>query len=147
MADEKFTKGETEEKKEGKVSGFFKKLGKKLDDATYDMRMQSEFDKNHKKYTVYAGTSVLSSSPEIAVEEHLDENYLLTLDDDEEIAAGNLIEDSETGDVMHIASVEQTTFVVEFEDRKNERPALKIYLGEMAKKVEVIKVGNDFYLK
>lgn len=136
-----------EEQKEGKVSGFFKKLGKKFDDATYDMRLQSDFDKNHKKYTVYAGTSVLSSSPEIAVEEHLDENYLLTLDDDEVISAGNLIEDSETGDVMHIAAVEEATLTVEFDGKTSEKPALKIFLGEMAQKVEVIKVGNDFYLK
>lgn len=138
-----------EEKKqeEGKVSGFFKKLGKKFDDATYDMRLQSEFDKSHKKYTVYAGTSVLSVTPEIAVEEHLDENYLLTLDDDEQIAAGSLIEDSESGDVMHIASVEKATLTVEFEGKSNEKPALKIFLGEMAQKVEVIKVGNDYYLK
>ncbi|MDE7087401.1 MAG: hypothetical protein K2O67_04330 [Clostridia bacterium] len=140
MADE-------EEKKEGKVSGFFKKLGKKLDDATLDMRLQSDFDKNHKKYAVYSGTSVLSSSPEISVVEHLDENYVVTLDDDEQIAAGNLIEDTEKGDVMHIASVEQTTLTVEFEGKSYEKPALKIFLGEMAQKVDVIKVGNDFYLK
>ena len=138
-----------EEKKqeEGKVSGFFKKLGKKFDDATYDMRLQSEFDKNHKKYTVYAGNNILSSSPEIAVEEHLDENYIITLDDDEVIAAGNLIEDSESGDVMHIAAVEKATLTVEFEGKSNEKPALKIFLGEMAQKVDGIKVGNDFYLK
>ena len=138
-----------EEKKqeEGKISGFFKKIGKKFDDATYDMRLQSEFDKNHKKYVVYAGTGILSVSPEISVEEHLDEGYLLTLDDDEQIAAGNLIEDTESGDVMHIASVEEATLTVEFEGKTNEKPARKIFLGEMAQKVEVIKVGNDFYLK
>ena len=140
MADE-------EKKEEGKVSGFFKKLGKKFDDATLDMRLQSDFDKNHKKYTVYAGTNILAASPEISVEEHLEENYLITLDDDEQIAAGNLIEDGETGDVMHIASVEQTTLTVEFEGNSYEKPALKIFLGEMAQKVEVIKVGNDYYLK
>lgn len=136
-----------EEKKDGKISGFFKKVGKKFDDATYDMRLQSDFDKTHKKYTVFAGTSLLTPSPEISVEEHLDENYLLTLDDDEQIAAGNLIEDSETGDVMHIAAVESATLTVEFEGKSNEKPALKIFLGEMAQKVDVIKVGNDFYLK
>ena len=136
-----------EEKKDGKISGFFKKVGKKFDDATYDMRLQSDFDKSHKKYTVFAGTSLLTPSPEISVEEHLDENYLLTLDDDEQIAAGNLIEDSQTGDVMHIAAVESATLTVEFEGKSNEKPALKIFLGEMAQKVDVIKVGNDFYLK
>ncbi len=142
MADE-----EKDEKEEGKISGFFKKLGKKFDDATYDMRLQSDFDKNHKKYAVYSGTGILAASPEISVEEHLDENYLVTLDDDEQIAAGNLIEDTETGDVMHIAAVEKTTLKIEFEGKENEKPALKIFLGEMAQKVEVIKVGNDFYLK
>ncbi len=136
-----------EEKKEGKVSGFFKKLGKKFDDATYDMRLQSEFDKAHKKYTVYAGTSALQSTPEISVEEHLDENYLITLDDDDVIAAGNLIEDGESGEVRHIVSVEKTTLSVEFEGKDNQKPALKITLGELAQKVEVIKVGNAFYLK
>lgn len=147
MADEKEQGEQPEEKKEGKISGFFKKVGKKFDDATYDMRLQSEFDKTHKKYAVYSGTSLLSASPEIAVEEHLDENYLLTIDDDEQIAAGNLIEDTETGDVMHIASVEKATLTVEFEGKSNEKPALKIFLGEMAQKVDVIKVGNDFYIK
>lgn len=149
MADEENKQEENgqEEKKEGKVSGFFKKLGKKFDDATYNMRLQSDFDKNHKKYTVYEGTGVLSRTPEIAVEEHLDENYLLTLDDDEQISAGNLIEDSANGDVIHIAAVEKTTLTVEFEGKSNDLPALKIFLGEMAQKVEVIKVGNDFYLK
>lgn len=149
MADEENKQEENgqEEKKEGKVSGFFKKLGKKFDDATYNMRLQSDFDKNHKKYTVYEGMGVLSRTPEIAVEEHLDENYLLTLDDDEQISAGNLIEDSANGDVIHIAAVEKTTLTVEFEGKSNDLPALKIFLGEMAQKVEVIKVGNDFYLK
>lgn len=148
MADEEKKEGEQpEEKKEGKISGFFKKVGKKLDDATFEMRLQSDFDKNHKKYTVYSGTSVLAASPEIAVEEHLDENYILTLDDDEQIAAGNLIEDSESGDVMHIASVEKSTLTVEFEGKTYSKPALKIFLGEIAQKVDVIKVGNDFYLK
>lgn len=148
MADEEKKDGvEAEEKKDGKISGFFKKLSKKLDDATLNMRMQSDFDKAHKKYVVYGGTSALSATPEIAVEEHLEENYLLTLDDDEQIAAGNLIQDSKTGDVMHIVSVEDGELTVVFEGESYTRPARKIFLGETAQKVEVIKVGNDFYLK
>ena len=145
MADEE--KNREEEKKEGKISGFFKKMGKKLDDATYDIRLQTEFDRTHKKYTVYSGTSLLSAAPEISVEEHLDENYLLTLSDDEQIAAGNLIEDADSGDVLHITAVEKAELTVEFEGKSNVKPALKIFLGEMAQKVDVIKVGNDFYLK
>ncbi len=149
MADEEKNQEteQTEEKKEGKISGFFKKMGKKLDEATYDMRLQSEFDKNHPKYTVYAGTSLIQSTPEIAVEEHLDENYLVTLDDDEVIVAGNLIECAANGEVRHIAAVEKTTLTVEFDGKSNEKAALKITLGELAQKVEVIKVGNEFYLK
>lgn len=138
---------QSEEKKDNKFTGFFKKMGKKLDDATYDMRLQSDFDKNHKKYAVYSGTSVLSNSPEIAVEENLEEGYVITLDDDEKIATGNLIENVETGEVRHIEAVEETTLTVEFDGKSNEKPALKITLGALAKKVDVIKVGNDFYLK
>ena len=148
MADEKQNETqETEEKKDNKFTGFFKKMGKKFDDATYDMRLQSDFDKNHKKYTVYSGTSVLSSSPEIAAEEHLDEGYIVTLDDNEQIATGNLIENAETGEVRHIEAVEETTLTVEFDGKSTERPALRITLGALAQKVDVIKVGNDFYLK
>lgn len=146
MSDEE-KKEENEEKKESKISGFFHKMSQKLDSATYDMRLQGNFDTTHEKYTVYAGTSVLQSTPEIAVEERLDEGYLVTLDDDEQIAAGNLIECNRTGEVRHIASVEKTVLTVQFDGKNNERPALKIVLGGLAQKVDVIKVGNDFYLK
>ncbi len=135
-----------QEKKEGKISGFFKKMSKKFDDATYNMRLQSDFDSNHKKYTVYCGTGVLSATPEIAVEEHLDEGYLLTLDDNEEIAAGNLIRAHGEEEVYHIASTEKSTLTVEFEGKENEMPAIKVFLGEKAVEVKVIKVEDKFYL-
>ena len=134
-----------ETKKEGKISGFFKKVSKKLDDATYTMRLQSHFDSTHAKYTVYCGTGVFDASPEISVEEHLDEDYLLTPDDDEQIAAGNLIK-APNGDVIHIAATEKATLTVEFEGKKNEMPAIKIFLGEMAQEVKVIKVNDKFFL-
>jgi hypothetical protein len=140
------TEEKAEEKKEGKISGFFKKMGKKLDDATYDIRLMSDFSSTHKKYNIYSGTSALSAVPEIPAEEHLDEGYIITLADYEQIAAGNLIE-NENGDVMHIASTEPTTLTVVFEDKTNEKPAIKIVLGDKAVKVDVIKVGDDFYLK
>jgi hypothetical protein len=144
---ENSTTEQTEDKKEGKISGFFKKVSKKFDDATYDLRLQSEFDKNHKKYTVYEGTSILSGSPEISVEEHLDENYLLTINDYDQIAEGNLIKNEATEEVRHIEKVEDTTMTVEFEGKTNTKQAKKIFLGDKATKVEVIKVGDDFYLK
>lgn len=133
------------EKKEGKISGFFKKIGKKLDDATYTMRLQSNFDSTHAKYTVYSGTGVFDASPEIAVEEHLDEGYLLTLDDDEQIKEGNLIKTPD-GEVLHIAATEKATLTVEFEDKSNEMPAIKVVLGDKAEEVKVIKVDDKFYL-
>lgn len=150
MADEEkkeLNENGAEEKKEGKVSGFFKKIGNKFNDATYDMRLQSEFDKSHPKYVIYSGTSILSASPEISAEEHLDEFSIITLDDDEQIVAGNLIECVANGEVRHIAAVEKTTLTVEFEGKSNEKEALKIILGELAQKVDVIKVGENYYLK
>lgn len=135
-----------EEEKKEKV-GFFKKLGNKFNDATYDMRLQSDFDKSHAKYTVFSSAAALSVTPEISVEEHLDEKYLITIDDDEQIAAGNLIRNDETDEVFHIAVVESTTLTVEFEGKVNEKEALKIVLGDPAQKVAVIRVGNEYYLK
>lgn len=133
------------EKKESKIGGFFKKIGRKFDDATYSMRLQSDFDKSHPKYTVYSGTGILSGTPEIAVEEHLDEGYLLTLDDDKEITAGNLIK-TPNGDVMHIAATEAATLSVEFDGKVNEMEATRIILGDYAQEVNVIKVDDKFYL-
>lgn len=133
------------EKKEGKISGFFKKLGKKIDDATYSSRMHSAFNDSHPKYTVYGGTGILESNPEIAVEEHLDEGYLVTIEDYEKIAAGNLIK-TPKGDILHIAATEQTSINFDFEEKSNEIAAIKIILGNAAQEVNVIKVGDKFYL-
>ena len=134
-----------EEQKEGKISGFFKKVGKKIDEATYPARLQSDFDSSHPKYTVYSGTGVFDATPEIAVEEHLVMGYLLTLDDDKQIREGNLIK-TPKGEVYHIDSVKKTTMQVKFEEKDNEVDALKIVLGKQAKEVNVIKVGDKFYL-
>ena len=134
-----------EEEKESKISGFLKKVGKKLDEATYPARLQSNFDTTHPKYTIYGGTGVFEANPEIAVEEHLVMGYLLTLDDDEQIKEGNLIKNAK-GEVYHIDSVKKTTMQVEFDDKKNEVDALKIVLGKQAKEVEVIKVDDKYYL-
>jgi len=135
------------EKKGGKVSGFFKNLGKKLDDATYDMRLTNNFRDNHAKYTVYCGTSAFMATPEVSVEEHLDEGYIVALDEGQEIKPDYLIAKNNCGDVLHIAAVEEAELEITFEEKENKKKALKITLGVKAQKVEVIKVGNDFYLK
>lgn len=132
-------------KKEGKISGFFKKIGKKFDDATYSMRLRSDFDGSHPKYTVYGGTGILDITPEITAEEHLEEGYIITLSDDKKIAAGNLIK-TPAGDVLHIAATEQVTLNVSFEEKDNELPAVKITLGEKAEEVNVIRVDDKFYI-
>lgn len=141
-------KAEEPAKKEGKFTGFFKKMSQKLDDATYDSRLVYDFEKNHASYQVYTGTGVFSASPEIAVEEHLDgdEKYVIAIDVNDAIKAGCLIKKSEGGaKVYHIAAVELTTLNVEFEGKTNEKSAQKIVLGDEAEKVNVIKVGDDFY--
>lgn len=137
------------ENTESKVSGFFKKVKKSLNDATYDVRLQADFDKKHKKYTVYTGASILSVNPEISVEEHFeadDDKHVIMLGEIDEIKAGCLIKNNENGVVCHIVAVERTTLEVEFEGKVNVKEATKITIGDKAEKVEVIKVDNDFYL-
>lgn len=140
--------GENTEK-EGKVAGFFKKVKKNLNDAAYDVRLAGDFEKKHKKYTVYTGASILAVNPEIAVEEHYespDDKYLVMLGEDDDIKAGCLIKNHETGVVRHIVATEHTTLTVEFEGKTNVKDATKIILGDKAERVNVIKVDNDFYL-
>lgn len=138
-----------EEKKGGKVSGFFKSIGNKFNDATYDMRAESDFSKNHAKYTVYTGASMLSHTAELPAEEHFggEENYIVILGEYDEIAAGHIAVAESSGEPKYIAAVEKTTLTFEFEGKQNEKPAMKLTLGAPAEKVEVIRVGEDFYLK
>lgn len=151
MADEtNETKTEetTETKKEGKISGFFKKVGKKLDDAAYDSRLASDFEKKHVSYKVYTGTGLFTSNPEISAEEHFegDEKYIIMYGEDDDITTGCLIKKDNDSAVYHIAAIEPATLNIEFEGKQNEKPATKIVFGEKAQKVNVIKVEDDFYL-
>lgn len=138
---------EAEPKKEGKISGFFKKMGQKLDDAAYDSRLSSDFAKKNSTYHVYTGTGMFSACPEIHAEEHLDgdEKYVIMLGTDENIKAGCLIKKDNDKAVRHITAVSETTLNIEFEGKQNEKPATKIVLGGEAEKVSVIKVGDEFY--
>lgn len=138
-----------EEKKGGKVSGFFKSIGNKFNDATYDMRAESDFSKNHATYVVYTGATILSHTVELAAEEHFggEENYVVILGEYDEIAPGQIIVAVEGDSPKYIAAVEKTTLTFEFEGKQNEKPAMKLTLGAPAEKVEVIRVGEDFYLK
>ena len=137
----------TEQKKEGKISGFFKKMGQKLDDAAYDSRLASDFSKRNALYRVFTGTGVFSPSPEISAEEHLDgeEKYVVMYGTDENVKAGCLIRKNNDKKVYHIAEVSPATLTIEFEGKTNEKPAQKIVFGEEAEKVAVIKVGDEFY--
>lgn len=138
-----------EGKKGGKLSGFFKKMGQKLDDATYDARLASDFEKRSEGYRVYTGTGVFSPNPEIFVEEHLDgdEKYVVMYGTDDNVKAGCLIKKDEGKEVYHIKEVAPATLTIEFEGKTNEKPATKIVLGDVAEKVDVIKVEDEFYLK
>lgn len=151
MDEEKKTEEKTTESepkpKEGKIKGFFRKMGQKLDDATYDYRLKADFDKNHPSYGVYGGTAIIDLTPDITAEEHLDEDYIITLDDHDAIKKGNLIQRFATGEVFHIALVEKVKLSVQFDGKNNELDALKISLGDHAEKVDVIKVGDNYYLK
>ncbi len=134
-------------KKEGRFSGFIKKMSQKLDDATYDSRLYSDFNKNNVKYQVFTGTGIFSANPEIAVVEHLDgeRKYVTMLGEEDTIKAGCLIRRNNDIAVCHITEVEPTTLTIEFEGKTNKKSALNIYIGEQAEKVNVIKVGDEFY--
>ena len=134
-------------KKESKFSGFIKKVSKKIDDAAYDSRLVNVFQKSHTKYQVFTGTGILSPNPEIYVEEHLDgeEKFVIMLGEDDNIKPGCLIRRVNDKPVYKITAVEPATLTVVFEGKSNQKNARKIVIGEQAEKVDVIKVGDEFY--
>lgn len=136
-----------EEKKEGKISGFFKKMGNKINDATYDMRAESDFNKNHRKYTVYTGAELLSPSINLYAEEYDGKKTILALGIDEDVKKGCVIVDEETENAYYIDGVENSEITFEFEEKKNTKPAMKIKLGALAESVEVIKANDKYYIK
>lgn len=136
----------SEEKKEGKISGFFKKAKSKLDDATFESRLKGSFEKNHTEYKVYTGTGFLSSPTTLYAEEHIEEGFIIVLDEDE-ITVDGLIRNEKTKHISHMKAIIKTTIEIPFEEATYERPAQKILLGDDATKVDVIKVNDDYYLK
>lgn len=132
-------------KKEGKISGFFKKLGKKIEDSTYDMRAENDFKSKHAKYCVYYGASAFSPSSEIYGDET--DGTVLGLGEDEDIKAGCVIVRDGSDDAYYIDSVEKAEITYVFEDKENVKPATKIKIGAPAEKVDVIKVGDNYYIK
>lgn len=148
MADEEKEPEVGEEKKGGKVSGFFKNLGHKINDATYDLRADADYEKNHPVYGVYTGAGTLSHYAALHCEEHFggEENYIVAPSEDEKLAAGNVIL-TPKNEVFYVQSVEKCEITFEFEGKQNVRKALKLVIGAPAEKVEVIRVNDDFYLK
>ena len=146
MADEK--KEPAEEKKSG-LSDFFKKVGNKFNDATYDMRAESDYNKNHSKYVVYTGTNILSHTVELYGSESIgsEGRFIVAPSADEEIKSGHIIVNDKSGEALYIASVSTTKLYFDFEGKTNEKQALKIVFGQPAEKVDVIKVGENYYLK
>lgn len=137
-----------EEKKNG-ISGFFKKIGDKFNDATYDIRAESDYNKKHGKYVVYTGAGVLSHTAELYADESVsaEGKFIVAPSSDEEIKSGHIIVNDKTDEAFYISSVSSTKVYIDFEGKMSEKPALKIVFGEPAEKVDVIKVGDNYYLK
>ena len=132
---------------DGKVKGFFKNIGKKIDDAQLESNIKSSFKSGNKEFGVFKGAKMFeASSSTFYAEEHLADGYILALANDE-ITEDCLLEESETNKVFYINSVEKTELTIAYDGIEYKRDGVKILVGEEAKKVDVIKVGDFFYEK
>lgn len=145
VIDGEATSVEEKEKKEGKVAGFFKKAKEKISDAAYDTKMKSNFNSTHKQYSVYKGSSMFQGAISLYAEEC--DGYIVAPYESDEIKTDYVIKRDATNEVFYIDSVENTTIEYEFEGRMNSLKSVKISFKEEAKKVEVIKVSDNYYLK
>lgn len=132
---------------EGKVKGFFKSIGKKIDDAQLESNIKSSFKTGNKEFGVFKGAKVFEmSSSTFYAEDHLTDGYILALANDD-INDECLLEDGETNKVYYINSVEKTELTIAYDGIEYKRDGVKILVGEEAKKVDVIKVGDFFFEK
>lgn len=132
---------------DGKVKGFFKNIGKKIDDAQLESNIKSSFKSGNKEFGAFKGAKLFEiSSFTFYAEDHLSDGYILALANDE-ITEDCLLEESETNKVFYINSVEKTELTIAYDGIEYKRDGVKILVGEEAKKVDVIKVGDFFYEK
>lgn len=129
---------------EGKVKGFFKNIGNKINEVQLESDIKSVFNKANKEFAVYSGANVLSFGTGFCAEDHIEEGYVVALTNDE-FDDKYLIEDKVTKKVYYIVSIEETTVTVTVEGEPYERKAKKITLGSEAEKVDAIKVGDSYY--
>lgn len=135
-----------EEKKEEKKDGFFKKMKDKFNDATYESRMLSDFKKTHKEYSIYTGAQLLSKVYTVYAFEY--DGYIIGyVDTEDEILNNYIIKCEETKKAFYIDNVSKKEFDYVFEGKTNVIKGIMISFKDEAKKVEVIKVENDYYEK
>ena len=140
---------------ESKLKNFFNKakskIGEvaqdaktKLDEVTLESKINSAF-KNNEEYELYKGASLLQACS-YTIYAIKSEGCLTTLTDIE--ISDDMLVKAENDEVVYtIEKIEPTKVSVEVDGMTYERDGLKIVLGKEATKVDVIKVGNDFYLK
>lgn len=133
------------EKKQGKVSGFFKKAKEKLNDATYEARMKSEFNKTHVEYTIHKTASAFSMIISLYAVEY--DGYIVAPYEQDDITDEYIIKNNKTNEVFYIDGVEKQQLTFNFEGKENILNGIKISFKENAKSVDVIKVGDKYYLK
>lgn len=132
---------------DGRIKGFFKNIGKKIDEATLESNIRSKFNSNNPSFGVFSGAKTFDcTSYGFHAEDHLADGYIIAFTNDE-FDDKFLLEIDSNNKVYYIASIEEAKVSVEYNDTFYERDAKKIVLGEEAKKVDVIKVGDNYYLK
>ncbi len=129
---------------EGKVKGFFKNIGSKINEVQLENDIKNTFNKGNKEFAVYSKANVLGFGIGFCAEDHIQDGYVIALTNDE-FDDSYLIEDKATKKVYYIVSIEDALVTVTVENEAYERKAKKITLGSEAEKVNVIKVGDSYY--
>ena len=138
---------EKEKKKEDNAfSRFFKNTKKKLDDAALESKLERNFERDHQKFVVHTGATLLQATETVLYGGKCEDGRYLVWGD-QSIAKDGLWEDPKTKEVRHITSITPSSIEVFLEGIAYQRPAQVIQLGDLAEKIEVVKVGDSYYRK
>lgn len=139
-----------EEKEENFFQKLFKKAKNKIDDATFEARLQNKFNENKNEFSIHNNSSLLSELNRFFAIENTNKligNGHIIAYGELDVEEGSLIKNHSNEKVYHIDKTSKCEVNVEYDGVTYTRSATRIDLGKEAKLVEVIRVGDKFYLK
>ncbi len=128
------------EKKEGAFSKWWSGVKKNISDAQYESALEREWSKKANTYRVYGYSDLLFKTVE-----GVRDGETLTVYGDKEIKDWSVVVSVKSGKAYYCAAVKKGKLTVDYDGKRETRPATVITLDDKVKQVKVIRAGDKYY--